>query len=90
MTSKASPRPRRAAAGIDTVRPVLLVTQPIRAGSSPTLLSAAMAASWRAAGTTMANPMPMLNVAYMVAAGTLPASAIRPNTGGGGGSASSS
>jgi hypothetical protein len=90
MGWKVSPRPRRPAEGIDTARPGRPVTQPTRAGSSPTLFSAATAACCRAAGTTMANPVPMLNVAYMVAAGTFPASAIRLNTGGGGGSASSS
>ena len=90
MAWKESPRPRRPAEGIDTARPGRPVTQPTRAGSSPTLFSAATAACCRAAGTTMANPVPMLNVAYMVAAGTFPASAIKLNTGGGGGSASSS
>ncbi len=87
---KASPWPRRPAAGMDTFRPGRPVTQPTRAGSSPTLFSAAMAACCRAAGTITQNPMPMLNVAYMVAAGTGPFSAMSAKTGGGAGSASSS
>ena len=66
------------------------MTQPTRAGSSPALFSAAIAACCLAAWTTTQNPVPMLNVAYMVAAGICPASAMSAKMGGGGGSASSS
>src|ERR1700729_1019368 len=67
---KLSPCPRSPADGIVTFRPERPVTQPTRTGSSPALFSAAIAACCLAGETIMHKPMPMLKVAYIVAAGT--------------------
>src|SRR5215472_11949450 len=77
-----SPRPVRPRDGIETSRPGRPATRPIATGSSPAPVSAPVAARSSSGETTTQNPMPMLKVAYIVAAATGPAPAMSPNTGG--------